>query len=209
MDKIWFLDMGTGKVCALVTRGWGVPSTVSWQARRFRNCSWRTSNLGVGSCHSSEVASQKIEEKMVRNKRCEKIWCWWKVETLGDTETVPGCSKVVLVKFVMIGKWSEVLWRWMIWSGVVGKELCWWCVWSRGGIQMEHREVRNDLMVADELYIQREFLALVDFFFFSLYSFSWIVKQVTTLKQLQLLTHLDSLDMNFGPFGLVPRLHYS
>jgi hypothetical protein len=49
---------------------------------------------------------------------------------------------------------------------------------------MIHWSMRNGSKVADELYITRVLLALEDFFFFSLYSFSCIVKQVTTLKQL-------------------------
>jgi len=47
-----------------------------------------------------------------------------------------------------------------------------------------HRSMRNGSKVADELYIKRELLALEDSLFFSLYSFSCIAKQVTTLKQL-------------------------
>jgi hypothetical protein len=50
---------------------------------------------------------------------------------------------------------------------------------------MVHRSMRNDSRVADELYIKRVLLVLEDFLFFSLYSFSCIAKQVTTLKQLQ------------------------
>jgi len=47
---------------------------------------------------------------------------------------------------------------------------------------MVHRSMENRSRVADELYIQRVLLALEDFLFFSLYSFSCIAKQVTTLK---------------------------
>jgi len=49
---------------------------------------------------------------------------------------------------------------------------------------MVHRSMRNGSMMADELYIKRLLWALDDFLFFSLYSFSCIVKQVMTLKQL-------------------------
>jgi len=49
---------------------------------------------------------------------------------------------------------------------------------------MVHRSMRNGSWVADELQIKRVLLALEDFLFFSLYSFSCIEKQVTTLKQL-------------------------
>jgi len=37
--------------------------------------------------------------------------------------------------------------------------------------------MRNDLRVADEVYIKRGCLVLEDFLFFSLYSFSCIAKQ--------------------------------
>jgi hypothetical protein len=42
--------------------------------------------------------------------------------------------------------------------------------------------MKNGLKVADGLYIKRVLLAVEDFLFFSLYSFSCIAKQVTTLK---------------------------
>jgi hypothetical protein len=61
---------------------------------------------------------------------------------------------------------------------------------------MVHRSMRNDSMVADELYIKRVLLALEDFLFFSLYSFSCIAKQVTTLKQFRLLSCLNFLETN-------------
>jgi len=48
---------------------------------------------------------------------------------------------------------------------------------------MVHRSMRDGSRVADELYIKRVLMALQDFLFFSLYSFSCIAKQVTTLKQ--------------------------
>jgi len=67
---------------------------------------------------------------------------------------------------------------------------------------MIHWSMGNDSTVADELYIKRVLLALEDFLSFSLYSFFCIAKQVTTLKQLQLLTYLDSLETNFEPFVL-------
>jgi hypothetical protein len=67
---------------------------------------------------------------------------------------------------------------------------------------MVHRSMRNGSRVADKLYIKRVLLALEDFLFFSLYSFSCIAKQVTTLKQLQLLSCLDFLETNFKPFVL-------
>jgi len=61
---------------------------------------------------------------------------------------------------------------------------------------MVHRSMGNDSRVADKLYIKRVLLALEDFLFFSLYSFSCIEKQATTLKQLRLLSCLDFLEMN-------------
>jgi len=41
---------------------------------------------------------------------------------------------------------------------------------------MVHQSMRDDSRVADELYIKRVLLALEDFLFFSLYSFSCISK---------------------------------
>ena len=64
---------------------------------------------------------------------------------------------------------------------------------------MVHWSMRNDSRVADELYIKRVLLALEDFVFFSHYLFSCIAKQVTTLKQFQLLSCLDSLETNIKP----------
>ena len=61
---------------------------------------------------------------------------------------------------------------------------------------MVHRSMKDDLRVADKLYIKRVLLALEGFLFFSLYSFSCIAKQVTTLKQLRLLSCLDLPDTN-------------
>ena len=61
---------------------------------------------------------------------------------------------------------------------------------------MVHRSMRNGARVADELYIKRVLMALEDFLFFSVYSFSCIAKQVTTLKQLRLLSCLDFLETN-------------
>jgi len=55
---------------------------------------------------------------------------------------------------------------------------------------MVHRSMKDDSRVADGLYIKRVLLVLEDFLFFSLYSFSCIAKQVTTLKQLRLLSCL-------------------
>jgi len=66
---------------------------------------------------------------------------------------------------------------------------------------MVHRSMRNGSRVADGLYIKRVLLALEDFFFFSLYSFCCIAKQVTTLKQLRLLSCLDFLEMNREPLA--------
>jgi len=67
---------------------------------------------------------------------------------------------------------------------------------------MVHRSMRNGSRVADEMYIKRVLLVLEDFLFFSLYSFSCIAKQVTTLKQFRLLSCLDSLETNIEPLVL-------
>jgi hypothetical protein len=65
---------------------------------------------------------------------------------------------------------------------------------------MVHQSMGNGSRVADEVYIKRLMLALEDFLFFSLYSFSCIAKQVTTLKQLRLLVCLDFLETNIESF---------
>jgi hypothetical protein len=62
---------------------------------------------------------------------------------------------------------------------------------------MVHRSIRNDSREADDLYIKIVFLELEDFLFFSLYSFSCIANQVTTLKQLGLRSCFNSLVPNF------------
>jgi hypothetical protein len=67
---------------------------------------------------------------------------------------------------------------------------------------MVHRSMRNGSMVADELYIKRVLVALKDFRFFTHYSFSCIAKQVTTLKQLCLLSCLDSLETNIESLAM-------
>jgi len=67
---------------------------------------------------------------------------------------------------------------------------------------MVHRSMRNDSRVADELYIKRVLMVLEVFLFFSLYSFSCIAKQATTLKQFRLLSCLDSLETNLERLAL-------
>ena len=47
---------------------------------------------------------------------------------------------------------------------------------------MVHRNMKDGSRVADELYIKRVLIALEDFLFFSLYSFSCIASNSTTLK---------------------------
>jgi hypothetical protein len=67
--------------------------------------------------------------------------------------------------------------------------------------------MKNGSKVVDGLYIKRVLLAVEDFLFFSLYSFSCIAKQDTTLKQLRLLSCLDSLETTDEPLAL-PLIHY-
>jgi len=88
-----------------------------------------------------------------------------------------------------------------MWRGWTDTEFVWWCVSSWEEIQMVYRSMRNDLRVADELYIKRVWLALENFLFISLYSFSCIAKQVTTLKQLRLLSCPDFLETNLEPLS--------
>jgi len=97
----------------------------------------------------------------------------------------------------MIRELTEVLRRRMIWHRWIDKELSWWCVRSWDEVRMVHWSMGNVSRVADELYIKKVLLVLEDFLFFSLYSFSCIAKQVTTLEQLRLLSCLDFLDINF------------
>jgi hypothetical protein len=73
---------------------------------------------------------------------------------------------------------------------------------------MVHRSMEDDSRVADELYIKRVLLVLEDFLFFYLYWFSCIVKQVTTLKQLRILSCLDFLEMNLESLAPLSVLHY-
>ena len=73
---------------------------------------------------------------------------------------------------------------------------------------MVHRSMRNGSRVADELYIKRVLMALEDFLFFSLYSFSCIAKQGTTLKQLRLLSCPDLLETNFEHLVLFPDITF-
>jgi len=73
---------------------------------------------------------------------------------------------------------------------------------------MVYQSMGNDSRVADELYIKRVLLVLEDFLFFSLYSFSCIAKQVTTLKQLRLLSCLDFLETNIKYLFRFPISHY-
>jgi len=61
---------------------------------------------------------------------------------------------------------------------------------------MVHQSMKNDLRETYELYIKRRCLVFEDFLFFSLYSFSCIAKQVSTAKQLRLLSCSASLDRN-------------
>jgi len=85
---------------------------------------------------------------------------------------------MVVVHFVVIRKWFEVLQRRMMWHGNTEMELCWWRVRSWADIGMVHWHRRNDSRVADEGYIKRGCSMLEDFLVFSLYLFSCITQQV-------------------------------
>jgi hypothetical protein len=73
---------------------------------------------------------------------------------------------------------------------------------------MVHLSMSNDLRVADELDTKRVLLAMEDILFFSLYSFSCIAKQVTTLKQLRSLPCLDSMETNIEPLVLCSNITF-
>jgi len=126
----------------------------------------------------------------------------------GDVGRCGDRGVVVEVYFVMIRTCSEVLQRWVMWRGVVDKEVCWWCVRSQLDIRMVHAAMKNGSMVVDKLYIKKRCCTLEDFLFFSLYSFLCIAMQVMTLKQLWSLSCSDSLDMNFENLVLITISHY-
>jgi hypothetical protein len=78
-------------------------------------------------------------------------------------------------------------------------ERCSCCVRSYEKIRMVNRHMRNGSRVADGVYTNRLLSALEDFLFFSLYSFSFIANQVSTLKHLGLLSFPDFLDTHIEP----------
>jgi len=135
-----------------------------------------------------------------------KEFCYRKVETWGDVEDTVRWWQDNLI---WLGKWSEVLQRRTIRCGCIDKELCGWGVRLWAKIRMVHWGMEDDSRVADKLYIKRVLLALEGFLFFSLYLFSCIAKQVTTLKQLQLLPGLDSLNTNFERPLFLSDTHFS
>jgi len=67
---------------------------------------------------------------------------------------------------------------------------------------MVYRSMRNDLRVAEEVYLKRGLLELEDFLFFYLYSFSYIAEQVMSLRQFRLLFCSDFLETNIQPLVL-------
>jgi hypothetical protein len=75
-------------------------------------------------------------------------------------------------------------------------ELCGGCVRSLDEIRIVLWGMRNGSRVAAELYINRMLFVLEDFLFLFLYSFTCIAKQVTTLKQLRLLSCPDLREMS-------------
>jgi hypothetical protein len=81
---------------------------------------------------------------------------------------------------------------------LIWRVLRWVRSWDE--IRMIHRSMKDDSRVADELYTKRVLLALEGFLLFSLYSFSCIAMQVTTLKQLRLLSYFDFLETNLVRF---------
>jgi len=120
----------------------------------------------------------------------------------GDVGRRGGSGEMVAVWFCTIRKWIEMLRRRMMWRGCIDKESSWWCVRSWDGIRMVHQSMGNGSRVADKLNIKGVLLALEDFLLFSLYSFSCIAKQVTTLKQVRLLSCFDSLETHLEPLAL-------
>jgi hypothetical protein len=89
-----------------------------------------------------------------------------------------------------------VLRRWTMWRGCTDKKFRKWCERSWDKFRTVHWSMGNGSRMTEELYIKRVLLALEDFLFFSLYSFSCIAKQVTTLKQFRHLSCLDFLETN-------------
>jgi len=72
-----------------------------------------------------------------------------------------------------------------------------WCVRSRDEIRMVHRSMDDCSRVADGLYIKRVLLVLEDFLFFSLYSFSCIASNSTTLENILTLVPRYSFRVQF------------
>ena len=73
---------------------------------------------------------------------------------------------------------------------------------------MVHRSMRDGSRVADELYIKRVLIVLEDFLFFSLYSFSCIASNSTTLKDNSILfldTHFEFSPANIHITCVRPR----
>jgi len=70
----------------------------------------------------------------------------------------------------------------MMWGACNRRRLGWRCIRSQLVIRLVHPGMRNDSMAPEELFMKRGCCVLQDFVFFSLYSFSCIAQQVTTLE---------------------------
>ena len=125
------------------------------------------------------MVTGKIPDKMLGLKKgCQWKWCYGMTDMLGELEMVVGCNIMVGVSFVVIRKWCEVLRHRLMWCGFVDKEIGWWGARSWRTIRKVLRSMKNGSRVTDKLYINRGCLALEDFLFFFLYSFSCVAKQV-------------------------------
>jgi len=74
---------------------------------------------------------------------------------------------------------------------------------------MVHRSIRIDSRVVDKFYIKRGWLVLENLLFFSLYRLCFIAYQDTSLKQLKLLSCLDSSKQSSSTFWFASDLKFS
>jgi hypothetical protein len=120
---------------------------------------------------------------------------------MGEPERASEGSEIGVVQFDTIKHRSVVLRCRAIWRGCTDNRLYYWFVRSWYEIRMVHQGMTNASSVAYEWYITRVLLALEDSLFFSLYSFSCIAKQCTTLRQLRLWSCLGFLHTYFDRLG--------
>jgi hypothetical protein len=80
-----------------------------------------------------------------------------------------------------------------------------WCVRSWDDFWLVHRSMKDDSKVANELYLKRGCLTSEDFLFFSLYSYSCIPSNSTTLEKI--LTPVSVLVSRYAPWVQTSNIH--